>query len=126
MSQHDVTVFLMRFTEDPALRAEVDIAGKTCEQQIRGLVLLGARHGFEFTPEEVKAVLDTVMAPGRESDEAGEGLPPSSGDKVRAGIRLTLDPCLGRLEYLGKPCEEGLPTPRSVSPTRDEVPDGRS
>lgn len=126
MSQHDVTVFLMRLTEDPALRAEVDVAGKTCDQQILALVLLGARHGFDFTPDEVKAVLDTVMSPGREDEVGGEGDPATSGEKVRAGIRLTLDPCLGRLEYLGSPRRERLKTPRGVRRIRDEAPNETS
>jgi hypothetical protein len=121
MSQHDVTVFLMRLTEDPALRAEVDVAGKSCDQQILALVLLGAKHGFDFTPDEVKAVLDTVMSPGREDGVGGEGDPAATGEKVRAGIRLTLDPCLGRLEYLGRPRRERLKTPHGVRRTGDEV-----
>ena len=121
MSQHDVTVFLMRLTEDPALRAQVDVAGKNCEQQILALVLLGARHGFDFTPDDVKAALDTVMAAGREDEVGGEGAPDASGDKLRAGIRLTLDPCLGRLEYLGKPCRERLRTPYGVRRTSDKA-----
>ena len=126
MSQHDVTAFLMRLTEDPALRAEVDVAGKNCDQQILALVLLGARHGFEFTPDDVKAVLDSVMSASKESDEAGEGLPAAAGDKVRTGIRLTLDPCLGGLEYLGKPCRERLRTPHGVRPTPEEEPSSNS
>lgn len=124
MSQHDVTVFLMRLTEDPALRAEVDVARKTCEEQILALVLLGARHGFDFTPDEVKAVLDTVIAAGRQNGVGGEGVPAAPGEKVRAGARLTLDPCLGRLEYIGTPCRERLRTPYGVRRTRDEASNG--
>ena len=123
MSHDDVSAFLRRLAEDPALRGEVEIADKTCDEQILALVLLGAKHGYEFTPAHVKEVLDAVMAAGRPEDEGVARESGDEGDPVRAGIRLTLDPCLGRLEYLGRPCRERLRTPSGESRTRSDVSD---
>jgi predicted ribosomally synthesized peptide with nif11-like leader len=61
MSTQSLTDFLAKMTEDAALRDEVFAAVKAADNRLTVAAEVARKHGYEFTDDELKKILDAAQ-----------------------------------------------------------------
>jgi predicted ribosomally synthesized peptide with nif11-like leader len=61
MSLNAVKEFLEKAAQDKELQGEIAVAVKEAEDRIAAVTGVAARHGFQFTPEELSKILESAQ-----------------------------------------------------------------